>query len=114
MDALIIIGAPAVPAVREALKSPDVYVRLSAASILEQLGPQAQVTVPDLIVLLQDDHPLAREQAAYTLGAIGPVAGDEAGTPLRKASHDPDTLVRTAVSDAMRKIGIAAQPKRFS
>lgn len=71
VEALAALGQPAVTAVRKKLKDPDIYVRVSAAAALGQIGPAAQEAVPDLQEALRDPHPLVREEAVEALKKIG-------------------------------------------
>lgn len=70
-DALIIIGAPAVPAVRTKLSDADVFVRITAISILGQMQPPAKGVASELVAALHDSHPLVREEAALALKKLG-------------------------------------------
>ncbi len=58
---------PAVPAIAQRLRDPDAYIRVDAAHVLEQFGPDS---VPSLTELLQDADPRVRELAARTLQQI--------------------------------------------
>ena len=73
-DALGRIGAAAVPALIEGLRSPDPAVRLKAVEVLGRMGPDAQDAVPDLVRLLDDPDEAIRKAATRTLGRIGPPA----------------------------------------
>jgi HEAT repeat protein len=73
-DALGRIGAPAVPALMEALQSSDVQVRVKAADVLGRMGPDANDAVPALIRLLDDPDERVRKTATRALGRIGPSA----------------------------------------
>ena len=73
-DALGRIGAPAVPALMQALQSADVQVRVKAADVLGRMGPDANDAVPELIRLLDDPDERVRKTATRALGRIGPSA----------------------------------------
>ena len=73
-DALGRIGAAAVPALIEALRSSDAAVRLKAVEVLGRMGPDAKDAVPDLVRLLDDPEEPIRRAATRTLGRIGPPA----------------------------------------
>jgi hypothetical protein len=73
-DALGRIGAAAVPALIEGLRSPDPAVRLKAVEVLGRMGPDAKDAVPDLVRLLDDPEEPIRRAATRTLGRIGPPA----------------------------------------
>lgn len=82
-DALGRIGAAAVPALVQALHSPDQQVRKKAIEVLGRMGDEAAAAVPDLIPLLDDADPLIRKSAARTLGQIGPSAKDAVPALMR-------------------------------
>ncbi len=88
---LVGIGAPAVPALIEALKDKDndLYIRGNAAYALGEIkDPQA---VPPLIEALKDEDLVVRRVAAYALGKIkDPLAVP----PLIEALKDEDLVVR--------------------
>jgi HEAT repeat protein len=73
-DALGHIGAPAVPALMQALQSSDVQVRVKAADVLGRMGADATDAVPELVRLLDDPDERVRKTAARALGRIGPAA----------------------------------------
>jgi HEAT repeats len=75
-DALGRIGAPAVPALMQALQSSDSDVRARAADVLGRMGSDARDAVPELIRLLDDPDERIRRIAARALGRIGPSAGE--------------------------------------
>jgi HEAT repeat protein len=61
----------AAPALIEALKDQDQFVRISAAKTLGKLGTAATTAVPTLVELLKDQVALVRASAADALGQIG-------------------------------------------
>ena len=73
---------------------------------LAQFGPEAAGTVPAVIPILKNVHPLYRYLAAEVLGAIGPGAKD-AVPALTAALQDEDAIVRESVAEALRMIGTA-------
>ncbi|WP_254513588.1 HEAT repeat domain-containing protein [Anatilimnocola floriformis] len=73
-DALGRIGAPAIPYLQQALRSPDSEMKKQAAEVLARMGSDAKPAVNDLIVLLNDADPEVRKVAVRTLGRIGPDA----------------------------------------
>ena len=81
MDSLGRIGAPAVPALVEALEHGDPMLRMQAATVLARIGPAAKQSVPSLVGLLTDEDEKVRKAAARALGQIGPAA-EEAVFPL--------------------------------
>jgi len=103
VDALSVIGAPAIPALREALKTKDVYARLSAALALGLIGEPSAIAVPDLVILLKDPHPLVRDEAAMALGFIGPTA-EKAVPTLISTLKDENEDGREAAAIALDKI----------
>lgn len=63
-----------IPALAEALKDEDGYVRGCAVETLGLIGPRAAVAVPGCIELLQDEESAARAKAAKALRLIDPRA----------------------------------------
>lgn len=90
MDSLGRIGAPAVPALIEALDHNDPTRRAQAAKVLARIGPEAKQSVTALVSALNDENETVRKAAARALGQIGPEAED-AVIPLlqiiEEASH---------------------------
>jgi HEAT repeat protein len=72
LKALALIGIDAVPALSEALKHDDKYVREHAALALERMGPKARAAIPQLKKLLCDPDERVRAQAMEALKAIDP------------------------------------------
>jgi hypothetical protein len=70
-DALGRIGQPAVPALVEALKSPQADVRVKAAEVLARMGTGAKDAAPQLTVALDDPDERVRKTATRALGMIG-------------------------------------------
>jgi HEAT repeat protein len=68
------VGAPAVPALRTALDSPDARTRVGAAAGLRTIGASARQAVPRLLDALDDEASAVREEAALALGTLGPEA----------------------------------------
>lgn len=73
-DALGRIGQPAVPALIEQLRNPDLRMRRQAAEILARIGPEAELAVPALLQALNDPDPDLRKSAIRAIGQIGPAA----------------------------------------
>lgn len=73
--ALVQIGEPAVPALVQALDSPNYAQSEGAAQTLGAMGPRARAAVPDLkAVLLQKPKPgMLQPYAAQALGKIGEI-----------------------------------------
>lgn len=83
-EALGRIGPPAVPMLREALRSTDDEVRRQALVVLLKMGPDAKEAVPELVALLGDDDEDIRRMAAKALGQIGPDAADAVPSLMRQ------------------------------
>src|SRR5216117_3155910 len=92
-----------VPAMTEALKSPDKDTRVNACIELAKAGPRATPAVGALIPLLKDQEPLVRQLAAYALGQIGPKASS-AIPALKELLGDQDLGVLSAALNALRSI----------
>ena len=84
MEALGRIGPPAVPALTEALASPDAEVRLHAAKTLARMGSDAKDAVPSLLPLLEDSDERVRKAVTRALGQIGPDAAAAVPALVRK------------------------------
>jgi HEAT repeat protein/S1-C subfamily serine protease len=121
----------AVPGLREILQGKEKTLLQPALDVLTQIGPAAQDAIPELIQLLEDQSlresvatalgkigkpavPPLREAlkdnnarirtgACMALGEIGPDAKD-ALFQLSSLQRDPDTSVRDAARDAMKKV----------
>ncbi len=98
-EALGKIGAPAVPALIQALQDEDEDVRRAAAWALGQIGDRQ--AVPALIQALQDENEDVRRAAALSLGKIGAPAVPA----LLQALQDEDEDVRRAAVSVLRQIG---------
>lgn len=83
-EALGRIGPPAVPMLREALRSTDDEVRRQALIVLLKMGPDAREAVPDLVALLEDGDEDIRRMAAKALGQIGPDAAEAVPALMRQ------------------------------
>lgn len=81
--ALSRIGEPAVPALVEALQSPDPNLRQQAADTLARIGPAASTAVPALTALLDDPDPRVKKSAVRALGQIGPAAANAVPSLMR-------------------------------
>jgi HEAT repeat protein len=81
-EALVGIGAPAVPALIDVLTGPNTEMRACAAMHLAKIGPAAKAAVPALVRSLRADQPVLndaeadalRRYAVIALGRIGPDA----------------------------------------
>jgi HEAT repeat protein len=83
-EALVKIGpGPVIPAMVEALKSPDMPIRANAAVVLGVLGTQAQhAAVPALARALKDENARVRELAGEALDRIARGATGTGAYPL--------------------------------
>jgi HEAT repeat protein len=104
-------AAETVPAIAQLLKEDkdgETFVRLSAATALQQLGKEnAEVAIPALRHALQLDVPAVKAQAARALGAIGPRAA--AAVPdLARGLEEPDVLTKRQCAFALARIGPSA------
>ncbi|MHC4135237.1 MAG: HEAT repeat domain-containing protein [Planctomycetota bacterium] len=71
-EALAGVGAPAVPALREALRADDVRTRLRAVTALQFAGRHAAEALPDLIDLMRHKDAALRRQASVAVRRLGP------------------------------------------
>jgi HEAT repeat protein len=93
-----------VAALSDAVKNKkNLSLRLAAARALPKLGPPAKEATPGLLEMLGDSDPVARVQAAETLGKI-PGVGKEAVGPLLKATRDPLLDVKRAALEALENV----------
>jgi len=93
----------AVPLALKKIRDKDAQVRMSAAIILGEVGPDAAKAVPALAKALKDKDIWVRVAAAIALGKIGPTA--KAAIPsLKEASKDGEARVRKAVAKALEEI----------
>jgi HEAT repeat protein len=109
----------AVPALIGALRDKDNRVRMDAAMALFKIGPDAREAVPALIAAMQAVENKTsvmnigvsiRAEAAQALGRIGPDA--RAAVPaLTVALRDDDPVMRTAATEALRRIDPEALDK---
>lgn len=110
-EALVQIGAPAVPALIAALEDANYLIRLYAADGLGEIGPpEANPAEEPLLNHLQkDDHRLVRISAAYALGKLGQTTA--VGPLLRVlAEKDKDLREAAAVSLGLLKDSRAIGP----
>ena len=103
----------AVPALAQALKDEDEWVRANAAEALGRIGPEAKAAVPALIQALKNEDVLrVRWGAAEALGQIGPAA-KQAVPALAQALKDIEDsyspYFRESAVEALEKINIEAE-----
>jgi HEAT repeat protein len=105
-DDLANLGAAAQPAVEaliEALRSPDVELRWRAARALAGIGPDAKAASLGLIGALGDSETQVRAEAAYALGRLGQPT-PEVVHALAGRITDPEAAMRRAVLRALRTL----------
>lgn len=103
-------AVPAVPALVKLLKSSNIYTRNDAANALIRMGPGAEEAIPELAKLIHDMDSVSPpfmhrsyctgDDAAETLGAIGPTALPV----LLAALNDPEDTVRYRVVKQLGKM----------
>jgi lysophospholipase L1-like esterase len=96
-------AASAVPALVEALRSPDADRRWRAARTLGRIGPAAAPAVEPLAAALGDENGVVRQHAARALGRIGPAARPSAAA-LQRATGDREEQVRREAKDALLRL----------
>lgn len=104
VSALTKIGAPAVPALIEALDDPAEQIHAYAAFTLGEIGAGAVAAVPVLIGAFSDPSEKVNISAAYALGKIG----TDAVQPLIRALGDPAEKVWGLAALALGEIGAGA------
>ncbi len=107
------IGAPAVPALTQALQGPRSEVRWSAAIALGRVGSPALVALPALTKALTDASEHVRQAAAVALGGLGPSARS-AAPELTRLLSDRDEAVRAAAALALRQIDPAGRASQLT
>lgn len=102
--ALSYMGREALPALREALRSPDAVVRREALRSIGKLKDRAplemEAVLPLLLAGLSDPDPSVRAVGATYLGIIHE-APEQAVPALTRALTDPDPEVRRASAAAL-------------
>lgn len=102
--ALIAAGVASVPALLQALGSPNVLLRRRVVWPLRMIADRRAVE-PLMAALLYDEDAKVRRYSAWALGILG---GKRAIHPLIRAFADPDARVRWDAAVALEKIGPAA------
>ena len=74
--------------------------RSLAAAYLGDVGPKFKSVIPALLEVLDDDDTVLRFAAVHALGKFG----SDAKNALRRASSDKDPYVRSAATEALKKI----------
>ncbi len=100
---------PALPALTDALNSPDVSVRVAAAGALRMLGPDA---VPALLIAARDKDASVRSTAAQGLGRLSSPLRDNRDTvrALEALLKDDEMGVRATAVVALEQVGPEALP----
>jgi HEAT repeat protein len=102
----------AIPALTDAMRDSDAFVRQWVATALEKLaqsfGPILKVAVTGLVELLKDADFMVREWAAHALGSIG-LAAESALPALEMAQQDEESSVKEAAAQAVKQIQKAQQ-----
>src|SRR5947207_8768343 len=111
LNALKGIGAPAVPVLRRALRSPSDGDRFKAASALGQRGPAANSAVPDLLKSLDDREISVQINAIQALTAIG-ASSEELISKLIPRLANPNWQMSTCAAELL--IRIEKEKKRSS
>ncbi len=104
LEAIVGLGADAVPLLNEALKRPEtVYL---ACTAIEQIGPKAAATVPALTkVLGSTRHSQLLIQALLALASIGPAAEPAVPQIIPLLEAPNDATVPVAAAYALGSIG---------
>jgi HEAT repeat protein len=94
------------PVVAVLRSSPTGFMRQQAAVVLAKYGPSAAPAVPALRDALKSGADDVRGWAAYLLGTIGPAARPALEDLTAIARQDPDSSLRRAAAEAMRRIDV--------
>jgi HEAT repeat protein len=105
--ALAATGAPAVPALRDAMHDDVEAVRALAAGTFAEMGRAGRESVPDLVNATNDESMSVRRQAAEALGMVG--AGSSAVPALIDALGDEGGGVRRSVALTLARVGPEAE-----
>ena len=104
LEAIIEQGAKSAPLLKETLKQPDTAYLACAA--IEQIGPEAADTVPELTELVQTTkHSQLLIQSLLALAAIGPKAQSAESAILPHLEMTTDATVPVAAAYALGSIG---------
>ncbi len=109
VKALAKMGAPAVPALAEALHARDPSARMQAAVALGQVGQAAAPAIPALIEALRDEDQDVAFQAMSILGGLGPLAKDAAAVIAELLLRDEAPAARMRAASALGLIGPEAR-----
>ena len=92
---------PALPALRKAMRSNFMLVRVHAAEAVSRISPEDREAVQTLITSLTDQNPDVRATAATALGDVPPSDRQRVSPALVTALSDESELVRTAAEVAL-------------
>jgi HEAT repeat protein len=70
------IGPAALPSMRQAMRSPDAFVRVFAVLAIGQLGTNAAPAIPDVVTALSDPDASVRTTATNALSLLETGAQD--------------------------------------
>ena len=97
-------AAKALPELRQALKDDDKYVRIHSLHALGGIGKDAADALPEIIRCVKEDSVTeVRVAAIETVGSIG-VKAPDAIDALTTSSRSPQTAVREAAVEALKKL----------
>jgi HEAT repeat protein len=102
------LARPAVPALREALRSRDAHVRIEAARALVCMDVWDDALVPALVESIDDKEEGYGDRALDVLNRIGPKAKDAVPVLVRSLYRRNGIAVRAY--ELLRKIGPSAVP----
>lgn len=104
LEAIVEVGPQAVPLLNEMLKDPaTMYL---AATAIEEIGPGAAGTVPDIETLLgSTKHSHLQIQLLLALGRIGPAAKSAVPQIISLLQESQDATVPVAAAFALGSIG---------
>jgi HEAT repeat protein len=104
-------GARAVPAMTDALKDPDVKIRIAAAQMLAEIGPAATAAVPNLLEqALHDPIEYAGTTAGGALQKIDLAAARQVMAASLPALRAPDVQTRRRACAMLGSLGPVAKP----
>lgn len=97
------------PHVISLLRDPDLQIRRSAATALEQLEEKAAPAMAGLVMALRDPDRIVRWAAAKTLGFMPPDKAEAVILPLAQLLSDPILHVRMQAAVSLEALGSVAQ-----
>ena len=102
----------AAPALIDALRDPESFVRVWAAAALARVEPENPDAIPVLVAGTRDGISFVRSLAAWHLGRLGPgLRGiDSVGAELRELLNDNDPSVRAEALVALENLAGKGAP----